>query len=289
MLDLSTSTRRLVLGLAAAGLALSLVAATPSTAEACTCLPPDIARSYNNADDVVRAKVGGKLGFAPAGKVWYWARVQDTFKGCLQPGKFILIESNNSSAACGISLSKGSYLLNGQDAGNFWGLPIIGANSCDYNQQWKQLSKEDLGYLYSRYNCCGDTCECTDGSQPVNCFVDPCQVSSCDVKGATCTANYCGGCNAEWTDATGAEVCQPGCDYDGVHYDIGETFPAGDGCNTCTCTANGVPACTKIACPVGEPCGDNFCGEGTYCCNASCGICAPEGGACIQIACLPTE
>ncbi len=32
-------------------------------------------------------------------------------------------------------------------------------------------------------------------------------------------------------------------------------------------------------------CGDAFCGEGFYCCNSSCGICAPEGGACIQIAC----
>jgi hypothetical protein len=36
----------------------------------------------------------------------------------------------------------------------------------------------------------------------------------------------------------------------------------------------------------GETCGDITCGAGMYCCNASCGLCAPEGGACIQIACL---
>lgn len=35
----------------------------------------------------------------------------------------------------------------------------------------------------------------------------------------------------------------------------------------------------------GEPCGDLFCGASSYCCNESCGICAPIGGACIQLAC----
>jgi hypothetical protein len=34
-------------------------------------------------------------------------------------------------------------------------------------------------------------------------------VSSCAVEGATCNANYCGGCNAEWTDASGGRVCLP--------------------------------------------------------------------------------
>lgn len=35
----------------------------------------------------------------------------------------------------------------------------------------------------------------------------------------------------------------------------------------------------------GEPCGANTCTDGTYCCNASCGICAPEGAGCTTIAC----
>ncbi|MBI4955404.1 MAG: hypothetical protein HY908_25500 [Myxococcales bacterium] len=35
----------------------------------------------------------------------------------------------------------------------------------------------------------------------------------------------------------------------------------------------------------GEPCGDNVCAAGDYCCNASCGICAPPDGFCIQMAC----
>jgi hypothetical protein len=35
----------------------------------------------------------------------------------------------------------------------------------------------------------------------------------------------------------------------------------------------------------GEPCGRNVCGPGTFCCNESCGICAPKGGACTQVIC----
>ncbi|EYF06790.1 hypothetical protein [Chondromyces apiculatus] len=36
---------------------------------------------------------------------------------------------------------------------------------------------------------------------------------------------------------------------------------------------------------VGQQCGNSVCGKGTYCCNASCGTCAPKGGACTQQVC----
>ena len=32
-------------------------------------------------------------------------------------------------------------------------------------------------------------------------------------------------------------------------------------------------------------CGPSVCGPGEFCCNESCGICAPIGGTCIQIFC----
>jgi hypothetical protein len=35
----------------------------------------------------------------------------------------------------------------------------------------------------------------------------------------------------------------------------------------------------------GGSCGDNTCGPNQFCCNASCGICAPLGGACTQVFC----
>lgn len=35
----------------------------------------------------------------------------------------------------------------------------------------------------------------------------------------------------------------------------------------------------------GAACGANVCGAGTYCCNSSCGVCAPKGGACPDVVC----
>lgn len=50
---------------------------------------------------------------------------------------------------------------------------------------------------------------CPDGSQPVNCLIDPCQVTPppyCVYS--RCEANYCGGCNRRYFDFFGHEVCQ---------------------------------------------------------------------------------
>ena|SRR6185503_17389476 len=42
-------------------------------------------------------------------------------------------------------------------------------------------------------------------------------------------------------------------------------------------------------CPSETPCGSNVCDVDEYCCNESCGICAPLGGSCTQEFCGPTE
>ena len=41
----------------------------------------------------------------------------------------------------------------------------------------------------------------------------------------------------------------------------------------------------------GQPqsCGHTECGAGQFCCNRSCGICAPEGGSCTQQVCEGTQ
>lgn len=39
----------------------------------------------------------------------------------------------------------------------------------------------------------------------------------------------------------------------------------------------------------GGQCGSNVCSGKTFCCNASCGICAPIGGGCTQQACLVAD
>jgi hypothetical protein len=38
------------------------------------------------------------------------------------------------------------------------------------------------------------------------------------------------------------------CEWDGETYERGETFPAGDGCNSCHCGDDGQVSCTLVAC-----------------------------------------
>ena len=55
-----------------------------------------------------------------------------------------------------------------------------------------------------------------------------------------------------------------------------------EACNPCLCEAAGgkvVESCEQVAC------GHAICGAGTYCCNESCSICAPDGGFCTQQFC----
>lgn len=77
------------------------------------------------------------------------------------------------------------------------------------------------------------------------------------------------------------------CSYHGMSYAIGDVFPAGDGCNSCMCTASG-PSCTVLACvdggvdgnaascvasggcPKGPVCGALCCGSGERCVNGTC-------------------
>jgi len=56
-----------------------------------------------------------------------------------------------------------------------------------------------------------------------------------------------------------------------------------DASDTCDPTAGGVD-CSGICVAM---CGPTVCPAGQVCCNASCGICTPPGGACILIGCVP--
>lgn len=90
---------------------------------------------------------------------------------------------------------------------------------------------------------------------------------------------------------------RPTCDDDGVTHEVGDVWPAGDGCNSCTCTESGA-ACTRLACldggvdanpascepssgcPQGPACGTTCCGSGEKCVGGTC-MCgsAPACGA----------
>jgi hypothetical protein len=64
-------------------------------------------------------------------------------------------------------------------------------------------------------------------------FPEDCNTCYCTVTGVACTL----------------AGCLNGCVYNGTSYGAGESFPAGDGCNTCSCSADGSVACTEEACP----------------------------------------
>jgi len=174
-------------------------------------------RSYQNADHVVRVRIQRAIPSVGTTRAYIGSLVVADYKGCLDSGQTVVIETASNSAACGMPLQVGQeYLLHGARRGTLLGMPRLRVGLCDANAAWKQLTAEHHEFLETRYVCCGKECACADGSQPVNCFVDPCEVSSCNVEGAVCESNYCGGCNAEWYDPTGALVCQAGtaCDYD---------------------------------------------------------------------------
>ena len=58
---------------------------------------------------------------------------------------------------------------------------------------------------------------CPFGTFPVNCLLSPCRFATCPaVEGATCVADYCGGCNARWL-LNGQEVTSQ-CFSGGEHY-----------------------------------------------------------------------
>ena len=53
-------------------------------------------------------------------------------------------------------------------------------------------------------------------------------------------------------------------------------------CNEEPCNQH---VCRDSECVILATCGQNLCGEGEYCCNESCGVCAPMGGGCTQQVC----
>lgn len=71
----------------------------------------------------------------------------------------------------------------------------------------------------------------------------------CGVDGTT-YGNPCMARCAAAAIAHEGECKQPAgvCTYEGKTYKAGESFPSSDGCNTCSCTADGLVACTLRAC-----------------------------------------
>ena len=196
--------RWLAVAAAGSGLAVGLHA---RVADACSCLPSSVETSYAASSDVV--SVVPLLGFSAASEQRYIAQVTRTFKGCAKQERLVLLTTPSSSAACGSELEIGTeYLINGDRRGSVLGVPRLGFTLCGYNLPTGSLSARDREFLDGRSVCCGGDCQCADGTQPVLCFANPCDVTPACEQAVRCEANYCGGCNAEFHDESGAAVCQ---------------------------------------------------------------------------------
>merc|ERR1712019_74861 len=115
-----------------------------------------------------------------------------------------------------------------------------------------------------------------------------CGPNTCDVGEVCCNEN-CGIC-ASPDDFCIQEYCCPTPSDDVLCDADYSPVVCADGCeysNSCFAEAAGqeVGSCGDV---VGTECGSNTCDPGEYCCNESCGTCAPLGGFCTQEYCCPT-
>ncbi len=105
---------------------------------------------------------------------------------------------------------------------------------------------------------CKSNADCTDGTicyPPTRQCQPACEID-CLVYEPVCgTDGVTYGCGAADANCHGAEVAYAGectsscgCTYEGKSYQQGDSFPANDGCNTCSCAADGSVYCTLKAC-----------------------------------------
>lgn len=142
---------------------------------------------------------------------------------------------------------------------------------------------------------CDDDSECASLGDDFRCLAGVCRPPGCVHEGRIYQegARFDNDCNTCTCRANGELTCtriacEDGCEYDGQRYALGENFPDRDGCNTCTCTEDGV-ACTDAACAgtceyngTTYDIGDDF--PATDGCNHC--SCSEDGVLCSEIGCV---
>jgi hypothetical protein len=187
-------------------LALTSLSVT-STADACSCLPPDLVRSVSDSDYVVRGRVRGKTVFGS--DRYFRFRIKRTYKGCYEPGETVYLRSSATSTLCGQDLNlNGRYLITGTQDTAPNGVAVIAFDLCGHNTLFSSTTSDERTFLNNREISCPSYQGCADGTPMVSCFVDPCQnAPSC--SGGPCVENFCGSCNREYYNTSGEAVCAP--------------------------------------------------------------------------------
>ncbi|XP_061701095.1 metalloproteinase inhibitor 2-like [Syngnathoides biaculeatus] len=134
-------------------------------ANACRCAPSHPQQVFCQADVVIKAKVVGVTTSGRFEPVKYNINVTKLFKGPKM--NFDAIYTAPSSAACGITLAKGLYLLMAH-LGSDGSLHI---SSCDFFKRWADLSLFQKEGVLRRYQ---KGCDC----KIARCISFPCGVSA---------------------------------------------------------------------------------------------------------------
>jgi hypothetical protein len=155
-----------------------------------------------------------------------------------------------------------------------------GCNSCTCNEvgRWRctGLDCNDVcteGEVRAAGDGC-NTCTCLDGEWA--CTIRDCQTCTIgETRNSDCGSCWCADNGSGPTWNCTSNTCPPECT-------AGETKPADDGCNTCTCTTTGTWNCTDTMCPecrtgdtmpAGDDCNTCTCMSGQWGCTMK--YCSP--------------
>ena len=136
-----------------------------------------------------------------------------------------------------------------------------------------------------RRACIPDSVSCKEA-----CTSTPCNEETCG-PGEYCCNESCSRCVPYGQGCT-REICPPG-DPEIRRCGGNSRLPCPDGFICVVDPGNDCAKTRRTDCPgicvrePGTPCGRNRCGQNEFCCNSSCGECAPIGGGCTDRYCPP--
>lgn len=170
-----------------------------SAVTSCSCATNFNLKSSYLEHNVLKVNILGKVteGKSFNKEIIYVAKVLLDYSGTERSGSYILIKTPTHS--CGATLTKGISIvsLSADSLDGKTNQNVYTTDACSFNTKYKNLGKDELDFLNARMICDGDgTCTCVDGTDPVNCLTDPCEVARCPAD-SQCVSSYCGGCNAE--------------------------------------------------------------------------------------------